>query len=76
MVSRKPKWASRSGRANRDDADRSCALASEACIAACRAACSFTPCGAAVFTDRRTRHIASLLGIKPVARICLYNDAP
>ena len=76
MVPRQSKRTSRSGCTSRDDADRSCAFASETCIAACRATGSFTPCGVAVFADRRTRHVASLLGIKPVARICLYNDAP
>lgn len=76
MVSRQSKWTHGSSCANRDDVDRSCAFASETRIAACRAAGSFAPCGVAVFTDRRARHVASLLSIKPVARICLYNDAP
>ena len=76
MVSRQPKRTSWSGCANRNDADRSRAAASETRIAPCRPARSFAPCGVAVFTDRRARHVASLLSIKPVARICLYNDAP
>ncbi len=76
MVSRQPKRATWSGCANRIDADRSGTRASEARNASYRPARSFAPCGIAVFADRRARHFASLLSIKPVARICLYNDAP
>jgi len=76
VVSCQSKRAHGSSCENRDDVDRSCAAASEARIAPCRPARSFAPCGAAVFADRRARHVASLLSIKPAARICLYNDAP
>ena len=56
--------------------DRSCTSARPTGFASCWLARSFAPSGVAVFADRRARHVASLLSIKPVARICLYNDAP
>jgi len=76
MVSRQSKRAHGSSCANRDDVDRSSTSASQTGFASCWLARSFAPSGVAVFADRRARHVASLLSIKPVARICLYNDAP
>ena len=76
MVSCQPKRAHGSSCANRDDVDRSCACSRSAGFALCWPARSFAPCGVAVFADRRAKNVASLLSIKPVARICLYNDAP